>query len=106
MSVPHFEPPPGSPSSVRPLQSLSLVSHSSGDGFLLHVNAPLTHCWTPPAHSPTWFEHKLPTPGIVPSSMMPLQSLSFPSQISGPVGTHVPLSLASSLPLPSLPIPS
>src|SRR3954468_1747959 len=36
-SVPHFAPPPGSPSSVRPLQSLSLPSHCSGDGGLLHT---------------------------------------------------------------------
>src|SRR4051812_45551498 len=106
MSVPHFAPPPGSPSSVSPLQSLSLLSHSSGIGFLLHVNAPLTHCLIAPEHSPVWFVQGSPPSATVPSSIEPLQSLSLPSQISAPVGTHVPLSLASSLPLPSLPLPS
>src|SRR5690348_7454222 len=47
-SVPHFVPPPGSPSSVVPLQLLSLPSQISNDGFFVQpmwsvVMSPATH---------------------------------------------------------------
>src|SRR5262249_51385801 len=78
-------PPPGSPSSVWPLQSLSTPSHISGDGctFWLHTSIPLVHALVPAAQTPgspvlqSW-----PPPGS-PSSVWPLQSLSTPSHISG-----------------------
>src|SRR5258706_4487414 len=102
-SVPHFAPPPGSPSSMIVLQLLSLPSQISGCGSLLHLIAPLTHIFTPPAHSPFWFAHRSPTSGSTPSSIKPLQSLSLPSQTSTPVGTQLP---PSPLPPPSSPPPS
>src|SRR5438067_8208766 len=47
-------------SSMVPLQSLSLLSHSSGAGFFVQPSLPFVHVVTPPAHSPTWFAHGLP----------------------------------------------
>src|SRR5262245_60167818 len=95
-SVPHFAPPPGSPSSIAPLQLLSLPSHSSAIGCLLHAIAPATHCLTAPVHSPVWFAHIWPTSGSGPSSTRPSQSLSSSSHTSGPVAVHAP---------PSPPVP-
>src|SRR5262245_33778827 len=93
MSVPHTAPPPGSPLSTMPSQLSSLLLQVSGCGVLpLHTSLPPVHDSVPAVHSPTFDEHASPTWGsgsaAVFSSTMPSQSLSWPSQISTPEGTH------------------
>src|SRR5438067_36989 len=50
----HMPPPPGSPSSITPLQSSSMKLHCSGVGFTfgMHTNCVPTHCTVPCAHGP------------------------------------------------------
>src|SRR5882724_7139843 len=80
----HAAPPPGFPLSTTPLQSLSAPSQTSADGFTFRTQAtaPATHACVPAAQTPGWpVPHAAPPPGF-PSSGLPLQLLSRPSQIS------------------------
>src|SRR5437867_2096782 len=83
MSVPHSPPPPGFPLSTTPSQSLSTPSHVSAVGVpaaQLSTSPPLTHVRDPAdAQAPT--PHVVATAAI-PSSTVPLQSLSTPSHVS------------------------
>src|SRR5690349_20229931 len=105
MSVPHLPPPPGSPSSLVPLQLLSMKSQVSGDGFFVHFKQQFAvglcgsqlsadeqfgvglHTVMAPEQAPIWLLHATFSPAGL-SSTRPLQSLSLSSQTSGPVGTH------------------
>src|SRR5207245_2729366 len=74
------------------LQSSSSVLHVSGVGPVppWHVSLPPTQLFAPNLHTPTFEPHWPPPPGL-PSSGLPLQLLSTPSQTSaeGPVApTH------------------
>src|SRR5258706_393497 len=67
-----------------PLQLSSRPLQVSAEGCTLcwHVSAPAEQCLTPAAHTPGRpVLHAVPPPGS-PSSMLPLQLLSMPSQIS------------------------
>ena len=80
---PHEAPPPGSPSSAVPSQSLSRPSHTSGAGGVSPrqiMDAP-THWIVPSAHSPTLDPQGVPVPGTA-LSAVPSQSLSSPSHVS------------------------
>src|SRR6185436_8798530 len=80
LPVMHGPPPPGLPSSTRPLQSLSLPSQDSGaEGFGTQTfGAPFLQNGTTFKHSPT--PHAvLPSP----SSTWLLQSSSTPLHVSG-----------------------
>src|SRR5690606_19987105 len=83
--VPQLAPPPGSPSSIGPSQSLSRASQTSGTGprSPTQVNAPATQRRWPSRHSPT----SLPQgPALgTPSSIAPSQSSSIALQLS-PLG--------------------
>src|SRR5262249_32830564 len=83
------------PLSIWPSQSLSLLSQTSGIGpWPLHTIWPLTQMFVPGLHSPTLLPQGPPIPGRLPSSTMPLQSLSTPSHVSGAgffEGVHVQL---------------
>src|SRR5439155_978974 len=81
----HASPPPGLPSSVAPSQSLSMPSQTSALGVTLrlHAIAPPMHAVVPAAQTPGRpVLHEAPPPGL-PSSVLPLQLLSRPSQTSG-----------------------
>ena len=88
---------------------VSVFGHEVVSAAPVHDEVVVTEQWNfvtqtclPPMHSPTWFVQSSPTPGSVPSSMRPLQSLSLPSQISvPPLLSMQPLPL----PLPSMPVP-
>src|SRR5262245_57654686 len=70
--------------SMNPSQSLSLPSQISGTGpWPLHVSTPATQTVIPGVHSPTLLPQGPPTPGRLPSSIRPLQSLSLLSHVSG-----------------------
>src|SRR5688572_944817 len=93
--VPQTAPPSGSPSSVTPLQLLSLRSHISADGALLQTTVPVgLHCLMPPAHSPMpeliagAEEHASPIVGSEPSSVLPSQSSSMLLQTSATGFVH------------------
>jgi hypothetical protein len=103
-SVPHDAPPPGLPSSIMPLQLLSLRSQVSARGSFVQLTVPATHCFTAPWHSPTWLGHASPISGNGASSTLPSQSLSLSSQTSSP-GTHGGPSGPPSPGPPSLPLP-
>jgi hypothetical protein len=78
-------PPPGLPSSMPPLQSLSSPSQTSGEGFTLRLHAidPAAHAVVPALQTPDMpVEQLVPPPGF-PLSTTPSQSLSTPSQTSG-----------------------
>ena len=81
--VPQSRPPSGLPSSVMPSQSSSSPLQSSVVGLVapMHVIAPLVQASVPVVHSPTLLPHAPPPPGS-PSSTVPSQSSSRPSQIS------------------------
>src|SRR5439155_22622951 len=95
--LPQRAPPPGSPSSATPLQLSSMLLHVSCAGSLLHASASVVrspgvvglHSNTAPMHAPRPLPHAVPTIATVPSSIRPLQSLSLPSQISGPVAVQL-----------------
>src|SRR5690349_12211674 len=78
------------PLSIVPSQSLSLPSQTSGDGgtSLAQSSTPELHTRAPCMHSPLVIPQAWPTWGRLPSSAVPLQSLSMPSQVSpaGPLG--------------------
>src|SRR5262245_6480108 len=70
--------------SIIPSQSLSLPSQISGIGPVpLHVSTPFIQMVVPGVHSPTLAPQGPPTPGRLPSSMLPLQLLPMPSHVSG-----------------------
>ncbi len=84
LSVVQARPPPGLPSSTAPLQSLSLPSQVSALGctFWLQTMPPFEHAVVPAEQTPSLpVLQAWPPPGF-PSSAMPLQSLSLPSQVS------------------------
>src|SRR6185436_1917217 len=96
-SVPHGPPPPGLPSSIMPLQLLSLLSQTSGAGSFVHRTVPATQVFVAPRHSPAWFAHASPISGSGPSSTFPSQSSSLSLQTSSP-GTQMPPSPSSASP--------
>src|SRR5262249_17566449 len=61
-------------------------------------STPPVHWSTPCLHSPTLLPHTPPTPGRGPSSTMPLQLLSRPSQVSG-IGSFEGVQLQPAIPL-------
>src|SRR4249920_716649 len=79
---------PGSPSSIPfevpigPEQLLSMPSHTSAFGSLLHVTTPAEQIVTPPAQAPWTLAHAPPT-SVGLSSTVPLQSSSLLLQTSG-----------------------
>src|SRR5690606_12246444 len=88
------EAPVGISSSMRVSQSLSRPSQVSAEGPMppMHTSVPPLQVRTPVSQSPMPVPQAPPPPGF-PSSGVPLQSLSSPSQISGegPIApTHVP----------------
>src|SRR4051812_41034301 len=87
------------PLSTTPLQSLSLPSQSSCVGTVspTQVSTPALHAVRPCLHSPTLLPHTLPTPARLPSSGMPLQSLSTPSHVSG-LGSFGPVQIQPATP--------
>ncbi len=81
----HAPPPPGSPSSIEPLQLLSLLSQISFEACVVcvHTIPPFWQFVRPAAHTPKRpVLHAEPPPGL-PSSVAPLQLLSRPSHVSG-----------------------
>jgi hypothetical protein len=77
-------PPVANPSSVEPSQSLSSVSHTSGEAVATgtQLKLPAEHVRTPAEQTPgTLLTHEAPPPGL-PSSTEPSQSLSTLSQTS------------------------
>src|SRR6185436_21161112 len=88
----------GMPSSMMPLQLLSMLSQTSGSGLLLHMLKPPPGAQVPGGTGALGAQTSMPTQlagegrpqGIeaIPSSGMPLQLLSQPSQISA-VGMHM-----------------
>ena len=108
VEVPHTLPTPGTLSSTTPLQSLSMPSQTSGVGPTQPLQVPLQGLrplrhwllgWAASWYTrPGWpgISHSV---GAMPSSTVPLQLLSWPSQISAcgellqvpkPLGTPLP----------------
>src|SRR5690606_9737708 len=81
-------PPPGLPSSVWPLQSLSTLSQASAEGAVVgvHIIPPPEHDIVPSAHTPGMPVLHAPPPST-PSSTLPLQSSSTPLHDSTPGNT-------------------
>src|SRR4051794_28265594 len=100
--VTHAAPPPGLLSSTRPLQLSSRplqVSDATGGWFAAHTIRPELQCSVPRADTPGMPVAPAEPPPGSPSSTMPLQSLSTPSQISpeaepGTHGTGAPIAHA------------